>query len=323
MQEPKSKSPRETFRADSRSSASRVGKDRVAPLEAYDTSFEKMEDQTISKEIINSVTDTVEDQVHIKPILMALESPPSKEDDQIISSETPMMIDSIPEKINNQSVFNDTVMAINSMPKIMDNVKSENALAPIACSMNTTQKQEAEPDCLEENDKRDRRKSTEKDEDVAKNAHESESKWETENENKTALSTTVTESCNPTDSYNGETVSQEPKSVSSPEIFMNESHNERNNEEEIQKALISDVLIISTKNKSNKTTEKSLVEVVPMTLPEKRVKKVERPKSKPAPPPLPPSKLNREECDWDSLFDDNGDCLDPTLIEEVSFSKVL
>ncbi|XP_012281416.1 coiled-coil domain-containing protein R3HCC1L isoform X2 [Orussus abietinus] len=51
---------------------------------------------------------------------------------------------------------------------------------------------------------------------------------------------------------------------------------------------------------------------------EKKIKKVERQKSKPVPPPFPASKVNRDECDWDSLFDDNGDCLDPTLIEELT-----
>ncbi|XP_014469505.1 PREDICTED: coiled-coil domain-containing protein R3HCC1L isoform X2 [Dinoponera quadriceps] len=80
--------------------------------------------------------------------------------------------------------------------------------------------------------------------------------------------------------------------------------------------VISDVLVISDAvEKKPKHTEQ-----VPaiLTSPEKKVKKIERPKSKPAPPPSPPLKINRDECDWDSLFDDNGDCLDPTLIEELT-----
>lgn len=76
------------------------------------------------------------------------------------------------------------------------------------------------------------------------------------------------------------------------------------------------VLVISDKASQPQETDKQ-VPVISMTPPEKKVKKVERPKSKPAPPPSPPIKINRDECDWESLFDDNGDCLDPTLIEEV------
>lgn len=80
---------------------------------------------------------------------------------------------------------------------------------------------------------------------------------------------------------------------------------------------ISDVLIISdTRQQKSKPSEQfSSILVTP---PEKKVKKIERQKSKPVPPPSPPLKINRDECDWDSLFDDNGDCLDPTLIEEVN-----
>nr|XP_031843204.1 R3H and coiled-coil domain-containing protein 1 isoform X1 [Nomia melanderi] len=82
--------------------------------------------------------------------------------------------------------------------------------------------------------------------------------------------------------------------------------------------MVSDVLIISDVEKKEPSPVK---EVTPplVSPPEKKVKKVERPKSKPAPPPSPPvKKMNRDECDWDSLFDDNGDCLDPTLIEELT-----
>jgi len=85
----------------------------------------------------------------------------------------------------------------------------------------------------------------------------------------------------------------------------------------VQQNIVSDVLIISDtiQKKSKQSGQFSSILVTP---PEKKIKKVERQKSKPAPPPSPPLKMNRDECDWDSLFDDNGDCLDPTLIEEVS-----
>jgi hypothetical protein len=33
--------------------------------------------------------------------------------------------------------------------------------------------------------------------------------------------------------------------------------------------------------------------------------------------------LNRDECTWDMMFDDNGDCLDPKLMEEVSILYLL
>ena len=78
----------------------------------------------------------------------------------------------------------------------------------------------------------------------------------------------------------------------------------------------SDILIISSQ-KNREDVGNQEVSVTPLTPPEKKVKKIERPKSKPAAPPTPHVKVNREECDWDSLFDDNGDCLDPTLIDEV------
>lgn len=85
--------------------------------------------------------------------------------------------------------------------------------------------------------------------------------------------------------------------------------------------VVSDVLIISDnmRKKAERSEQTSPILVIP---PEKKVKKIERQKSKPVPPPSPPMKISRDECDWDSLFDDNGDCLDPTLIEEVSMSCV-
>lgn len=87
----------------------------------------------------------------------------------------------------------------------------------------------------------------------------------------------------------------------------------------VEQNVVSDVLIISDnmRKKPERSEQTSPILVIP---PEKKVKKIERQKSKPVPPPSPPMKINRDECDWDSLFDDNGDCLDPTLIEEVSMS---
>ncbi|XP_039314573.1 coiled-coil domain-containing protein R3HCC1L isoform X2 [Solenopsis invicta] len=84
----------------------------------------------------------------------------------------------------------------------------------------------------------------------------------------------------------------------------------------IKQNIVSDVLIISDTQKKSKQPEQ--LSSILVTPPEKKVKKIERQKSKPAPPPSPPLKINRDECDWDSLFDDNGDCLDPTLIEELT-----
>lgn len=90
---------------------------------------------------------------------------------------------------------------------------------------------------------------------------------------------------------------------------------EDKNEQLVEQNIVSDVLVISDVKKSLKHSEQvSPTVVMP---PEKKVKKIERQKSKPVPPPSPPLKINRDECDWDNLFDDNGDCLDPTLIEEV------
>ena len=91
----------------------------------------------------------------------------------------------------------------------------------------------------------------------------------------------------------------------------------KKNTQRIRRNMVSDVLIIS--DDSQKESE-SVEEVSPTAIPlEKKVKKIERQKSKPAPPPFQPvKKVNRDECDWDTLFDDNGECLDPTLIEELT-----
>ncbi|XP_043466509.1 coiled-coil domain-containing protein R3HCC1L isoform X2 [Leptopilina heterotoma] len=80
----------------------------------------------------------------------------------------------------------------------------------------------------------------------------------------------------------------------------------------------SDVIII-TDDRNREEAVKEEVSVTPITPPEKKkVKKIERPKSKPAAPPSPSIKADRDELDWDSLFDDNGDCLDPSLINELT-----
>ncbi|XP_015512420.2 uncharacterized protein LOC107218897 isoform X2 [Neodiprion lecontei] len=89
----------------------------------------------------------------------------------------------------------------------------------------------------------------------------------------------------------------------------------------VRQNIVSDVLLITDEKVRQDAiiNEPPAIPVSP-SLPtkEKKVKKIERSKSKPAPPPLPSSKVNRDDCDWDSLFDDNGDCLDPSLIEELT-----
>lgn len=92
--------------------------------------------------------------------------------------------------------------------------------------------------------------------------------------------------------------------------------NESNNI--IRRNMVSDVLIISDVVDKEPVKKVKQVPTMPMPPTEKKTKKVERQKSKPAPPPSPPIKISRDECDWDSLFDDNGDCLDPSLIEELT-----
>lgn len=108
----------------------------------------------------------------------------------------------------------------------------------------------------------------------------------------------------------------------------NKQHSEISNKDEItnqkntqmmRRNMVSNVLIISDSVQKEPQQPNKEVIPIPTALPEKKVKKVVRQKSKPAPPPSPPiKKINRDECDWDSLFDDNGDCLDPTLIEELT-----
>lgn len=93
------------------------------------------------------------------------------------------------------------------------------------------------------------------------------------------------------------------------------------NFETLSSCVVSNVLVISDRKEHNieLKSAKAEKEVICVKSPEKKVKKVARIKSKPASPPALPVKLNRDDCDWDSLFDDDGECLDPTLIDEVSF----
>ncbi|XP_076240872.1 uncharacterized protein LOC143183246 isoform X2 [Calliopsis andreniformis] len=102
------------------------------------------------------------------------------------------------------------------------------------------------------------------------------------------------------------------------ETLNKDERTNKKNTQMIRRNMVSDVLIISDVVQKEPEPVKE-VAPIPILPPEKKVKKVERQKSKPAPPPSPPAKkINRDECDWDSLFDDNGDCLDPTLIEELT-----
>lgn len=186
----------------------------------------------------------------------------TENEDQVIPRETPPVSDLPAERME-------------------EDVVTKSEVPPEPVSPPEAPKEEAEPDiaespvCLDESDKRDRRKSDE-----------------------------IT--CEPVN----ESAQKHDEAI----------RNKRNDNKAVKKALVSPVLIISAKDEEEEETKDSPTPVVPvvaMTPPEKKVKKVERPKSKPAPPPAPPVKINRDEADWDSLFDDNGDCLDPTLIEEV------
>lgn len=115
-------------------------------------------------------------------------------------------------------------------------------------------------------------------------------------------------------SNDNETVSQAPKTTSET------TNNVEQMDKPVKQTFVSKVLIISTSDDEKKPEVVKPDPAPEITPPEKKkVKKVEKPKSKPAPPPVQNKKINRDECDWDSLFDDNGDCLDPTLIEEVRF----
>lgn len=114
------------------------------------------------------------------------------------------------------------------------------------------------------------------------------------------------------------TNSTENNNKKNVELLSKDEITNQKNAQMMRRNMVSNVLIISDSVQKEAEPVKVVIPV-PITPPEKKVKKVVRQKSKPAPPPSPPiKKINRDECDWDSLFDDNGDCLDPTLIEEAS-----
>ncbi|XP_058808028.1 uncharacterized protein LOC131673771 [Phymastichus coffea] len=196
------------------------------------------------------------------------------------------------EKIQEQSVIAEMSVEIGSPNK---NVKET------AKSREKDDKNESEnvPAYSEESDKRDRRKSMEIDED-------------SNNTSDTLTHTNISDN-------NKSEVQQSTTSNSQN----SKSDNNKQNDGLVKQPLVSKVLVISSAEakQENPDPAPSLTPtVVPMTPPEKKVKKVERPKSKPAAPPALSVKIDRDECDWESLFDDNGDCLDPTLIEELSSS---
>ncbi|KAJ8670496.1 hypothetical protein QAD02_001755 [Eretmocerus hayati] len=82
-----------------------------------------------------------------------------------------------------------------------------------------------------------------------------------------------------------------------------------------QMPLVSKVLVISTPEEEN---DVKIEDQSPLPPPETKVKKVKSKSPVAVSPPSPTVKVNRDECDWESLFDDNGDCLDPTLMEELT-----
>ncbi|OAD59271.1 R3H and coiled-coil domain-containing protein 1-like [Eufriesea mexicana] len=119
------------------------------------------------------------------------------------------------------------------------------------------------------------------------------------------------------------TNSTENNNKNNVELLSKDEITNQKNTQMMHRNMVSNVLIISDSVQKEAEPVKVVIPV-PITPAEKKVKKVVRQKSKPAPPPSPPiKKINRDECDWDSLFDDNGDCLDPTLIEEATVGNVM
>lgn len=123
------------------------------------------------------------------------------------------------------------------------------------------------------------------------------------------------------------------------ECLQREEQN-RINRQFFRASVISDVLIISDPEPvvTNDPDEKCNVVSDYIPSPEKEIEldqtesKIKVPSVQSVPESessSPPLSLNRDECSWEMLFDDNGDCLDPKLIEEVSviyyilFDKVL
>lgn len=269
---------------------------RDAPLVTDYSSDEKIEEQTAAKEspntqpiaevtpptVVNS-SDEITDAVAIVKEPLVIHT---------ISKEVPALtVDCSDEQMEAQTIVDGVLATAHAEVEKMEEDGRSNAVSDTTITSSTDEQNEPH-DCL------DRRKSIENDGDTV--------------ENEAAPSITAN-----TDSCDTEVVgNSEPTTLSSP----TRQTDSESCDEEIKQTFVSKVLIISSKEDEAETP--TVKPVAPMTLPEKKVKKVERAKSKPAPPPLPPSKINRDECDWDSLFDDNGDCLDPTLIEEVSFGNV-
>ncbi|CAK9824345.1 Coiled-coil domain-containing protein R3HCC1L [Anthophora retusa] len=131
----------------------------------------------------------------------------------------------------------------------------------------------------------------------------------------------VNEEIDRSDKYKNDVIttnSTENNNKKNKELSNKDEITNQKNADMMRHNIVSNVLIISDAVQKEPSTVKEVIPA-PTTPPEKKVKKVVRHKSKPAPPPSPPvKKINRDECDWDSLFDDNGDCLDPSLIEELT-----
>ncbi|XP_069679789.1 coiled-coil domain-containing protein R3HCC1L [Periplaneta americana] len=70
-------------------------------------------------------------------------------------------------------------------------------------------------------------------------------------------------------------------------------------------------------NKKKKIRHKGETAASDVTRSPVKVESIEKRKSSPARAPVT---LNPDECTWDMMFDDNGDCLDPKLMEELSSS---
>ncbi|KAJ4451498.1 hypothetical protein ANN_02961, partial [Periplaneta americana] len=70
-------------------------------------------------------------------------------------------------------------------------------------------------------------------------------------------------------------------------------------------------------NKKKKIRHKGETAASDVTRSPVKVESIQKRKSSPARAPVT---LNPDECTWDMMFDDNGDCLDPKLMEELSSS---
>jgi hypothetical protein len=75
-------------------------------------------------------------------------------------------------------------------------------------------------------------------------------------------------------------------------------------------------------NKKKKVQHKGENVVMETEGPSLKGQSGDKQKSSPASDPVSVS-LNPDECTWDMMFDDNGECLDPKLMEEVSINYLL